>query len=101
LAWTGISGDGNPLQELEGVAFHDFAVFKSARFRFIGVGNHVMRPVFVVHESPLHPCRETGAAAPAQSRSFDHFGHFFRLHLGDRFGERLEPAVLAVNSPTC
>ena len=44
------------------------------------LADHVVGPVLVIHESPLHAGRESGAAATAQAGSFNDFDHLFRLH---------------------
>jgi hypothetical protein len=55
-------------QKLEGIAFHDLAVFESARFGFIRIGNNIMRPVLIINEGPLHTGGEARTATPAQAR---------------------------------
>ncbi len=92
-----VAGQCHPLQELEGILLHDLAVLERARLGLVCVGDHIMRPVLVVHERPLHAGREPRAAAAAQSGSLDHVGHLFRLHFGDSVLERLETAVLLVD----
>ena len=86
-----------PFQKLERIAFHDLAVFEGARLGFICIGNHIMRPVLVINEGPLHAGGEACAAAPAQAGILDHIGHLGGRHFGDRVLEGCKATVLFVD----
>src|SRR5215216_312955 len=92
-----IGSDGNPFEELERITLHDLAIFERARLRFIGIGDHIMRPILAINEGPFHASWEARTSAAAQARVLDYIGHFGRLHLRDRTLEYGKPTILFIS----
>ena len=69
------TGDQRALQQLMRLVSQNVAVLACARLGFIGIDHQVMRAAIGLlgHERPLHPGRESRAAAPAQTGLFHLF----------------------------
>ena len=70
----------------------DQPVFASARLALVAIAQHILRHRRLLgHERPLHPGRESGATAPAQSGILDLINNGVRFHR-----ERLLHGLVAV-----
>ena len=74
---------------------HDLAILEGAGLRLVGVAAEVVGLAIAgLHEAPLHPRGEAGAAAPAQPGVLHDLDDLGRLHL-ERLLERDVAAALA------
>ncbi|MPN11851.1 hypothetical protein SDC9_159159 [bioreactor metagenome] len=65
------------------VAFEHRPVHKGTGVAFVGVAQHIfLIALGPCGKAPLHPCRESGAAAAAQARCLDHIDYLLRRHFG-------------------
>src|SRR5258708_25150269 len=67
-----ITGNDHSLDQLMRVLLHYHTVFEGTRLAFIGIAAQVARLVVLGKKAPLHTCRKTRSAAPAQSRFLYH-----------------------------
>src|SRR5258708_3412999 len=74
---------------------HDFPVLERARLGLVGVTAEVVWfSIADLHERPFHPCRETGAAAPAKPRILDQRDNVTGLHLEGLIKRGITAALL-------
>src|SRR3954453_6924164 len=69
--------------QLVRIAFHQNAVFESARLHLIRVRHQIFRPRSVRthgYEAPFHGCWKSGPSAPAKIRTLPQVRPFLRLH---------------------
>ena len=84
-------------EELERIAFHDFAVFESTWFGFIRIGYHVMRPILIIDEGPFQTSGKPCSAPATQTRVFHLIGDIIRVHACHRVLESFKTTMLAIN----
>ena len=78
----GETGNGESLDDGEGVAFHEHAVLEGAWFRFVAVGHHMFWPAVLVGDgTPLDPGREGRTATARQTRLADRVDHRVGTHV--------------------
>ena len=91
-----VAGDDHALEHLVRVLVDDLLVLERARLGFVGVADEVDRlAALAIHEGPLEPAGEAGAAAAAQAGDHDLLPELLRaaerLAIGQGLG-RAAPA---------
>jgi hypothetical protein len=72
-------------------------VFERARLALVRVAGDVTRPAgLLVHELPLHACREARTAATTQTGRLHHLDNLVGRMRSERLLQRVVPAMLQV-----
>ncbi len=84
----GERGDGDPLDQLVGVALHQLAVLEGARLGLIGVAAEVLGHLAARQEGGLFAHREAGAAASPQAGVFELLEDLVRLQRAQAYEDQ-------------
>ncbi len=96
LATRRVCGDRHRLDEREGIALHDRAVFERAGFGFVGVADEIVRAHRLLRDRfPLAARRERGTTAAHELGIGDFANHGFGADL-DRSSERFVPLMRTI-----